>query len=308
MTHDIEMRFHSLNVWSQRDRRALHKPLLALLSIRRCLLGQPRLVPFHEIENQLTGLWQEFGPHRKIRVEYPFWRMCNDDIWEIDRPELVGTTSQGDALIRDLRYHQICGGLKKEDYQFLQLNPDVAAKIAATLVSSHFPDTWFDEVLAAILPPAEASVVSIREGFHDTNWVTTQTKKRDPKFRAKVLNAYRSQCAICGFAGEIRGQPVALEAAHIKWHEAEGPAKVQNGLSLCALHHRLFDRGAFTLLPDLDVMVADVVVGPGVDLMLNRFHGQKLQGLPSDVNQHPDYNFLQWHHHEVFRSPYLLNQ
>lgn len=309
MTEDIQQRFQSLNVWSQGDKRALHKPLLVLWSIRRCLLGQPRFAPFHVVEKEFSELWQEFGPYRetgKIRPHYPFWRLQNDDIWEIDRPDRVGKTIKEDALIKDLREHKICGGFREKDYLFLQRNPDVAAQIAASLVSSHFPDTQFDEVLDAILSPSERSGVSILEGIDDLNLELIRRKKRDPKFRRAVLNAYGHQCAVCGFAGEIRGHSVAIEAAHIKWHEAKGPAQVQNGLSLCALHHRLFDRGAFTLIPDLDVVVADVIAGPGVDLMLNRYHGQRLKGLPTNVEHYPDNEFIRWHHHEVFRSPYLL--
>ena len=220
MTEDIQQRFRSLNVWSQGDKRALHKPLLVLWSIRRCLLGQPRFAPFEVVEKEFTELWRELGPYResgKIRAQYPFWRMQNDDIWEIDRPELVGTTSQGDALVEDLKDHQICGGLKEEDYRFLQRNPDVAAQIAATLVSSHFPDTRFDEVLDAILSPSERSDFSILEGIDDLNLELIQRKKRDPKFRKAVLNACGHRCAVFGFAGEISGKLYAIEAAHIKW-------------------------------------------------------------------------------------------
>ena len=51
--------------------------------------------------------------------------------------------------------------------------------------------------------------------------------------------------------------PVALEAAHIKWRQAGGPDLEVNGLALCSLHHKLFDRGAFTLSNDLEILVSD---------------------------------------------------
>ena len=37
---------------------------------------------------------------------------------------------------------------------------------------------------------------------------------------------------------------VGLEAAHIRWHQFSGPDINENGLALCSIHHRLFERGA----------------------------------------------------------------
>ena len=58
-------------------------------------------------------------------------------------------------------------------------------------------------------------------------------------FRAGLLEAYQNRCAFCGFSFEE-----ALEAAHIiSWNEAEYTHKtsINNGLLLCAIHHRLYD-------------------------------------------------------------------
>lgn len=41
--------------------------------------------------------------------------------------------------------------------------------------------------------------------------------------------------------------PVALEAAHMKLHQARGPDREVTGLALCSLHHKVNDRAAFTL-------------------------------------------------------------
>ena len=74
-------------------------------------------------------------------------------------------------------------------------------------------------------------------------------RRRDPQFRARVLRAYEYRCCVCGFNLLIAGQHAGLEAAHIQWHTAGGPDVEPNGLSLCALHHKLFDLGAFTIEP-----------------------------------------------------------
>ena len=56
---------------------------------------------------------------------------------------------------------------------------------------------------------------------------------------------------------------VGLDAAHIKWHQAGGPAEVSNGLCLCVLHHKLFDRGVFTLDDRRRVIVSERSRGVG---------------------------------------------
>src|SRR5688500_15757234 len=57
------------------------------------------------------------------------------------------------------------------------------------------------------------------------------------RFRWRVLPAYRNQCAICRLK-----EVTLLDAAHIVGDlEASGEPTVDNGLSLCSIHHRAFD-------------------------------------------------------------------
>lgn len=99
-------------------------------------------------------------------------------------------------------------------------------------------------------------------------------------------------------------RPVALEAAHIKWHQAGGPDVEVNGLALCSLHHKLFDRGAFTLSNDLEILVSDGAYGSvGFQEWLMRFHGQKLN-FPQRQTYYPSENYTRWHVKEVFQGEY----
>ena len=99
-------------------------------------------------------------------------------------------------------------------------------------------------------------------------------------------------------------QPVALEAAHIKWHQAGGPDVEVNGLALCSLHHKLFDRGAFALSDKLEILVSDDAHGSaGFDEWLMRFHGEKLN-FPQRQTYYASENFTRWHIREVFQGEY----
>jgi putative restriction endonuclease len=96
---------------------------------------------------------------------------------------------------------------------------------------------------------------------------------------------------------------VGLEAAHIKWHQAGGPDAEINGLALCALHHKLFDRGAFTLSDSIKIEVSERAHGStGFDEWLMAFHGKQLYP-PQRGSYYPEPKFIDWHVREVFQAP-----
>jgi len=53
-----------------------------------------------------------------------------------------------------------------------------------------------------------------------------------------VLRAYEYRCAVCGFDVRLGSVSIALDAAHIRWHQAGGPETESNGLALCVLRER----------------------------------------------------------------------
>ena len=302
MPDDILQRFQALNVWKTRDMRAPHKPLLALWAIGRCVRGEARLTSFDLVDRELADLLRRFGPHRKtVHTEDPFWRLQRDDVWEVDRPRLVRSNAEGGAYKSDLKRHHIRGGLTDADYAAFRDDPRLAIRVAEYLVACHFPPTLQDEVLEATSIPADAlGELEVRD--YDA-LVTVRRRRRDAAFRKRVLEAYGSRCAVCELAVRRDNVPLALEAAHIKWHEARGPAVVENGLALCALHHELFDTGAFTLLPELTVIVAGAVNGFGAEPALWRYHGEPLRAGPREGFPRPAQGFLAWHRSEVFKAP-----
>lgn len=84
----------------------------------------------------------------------------------------------------------------------------------------------------------------------------TNRPKRDRIFRAKVLAAYDSRCALTGLKFINGGGRAEVEAAHIVPVESNGPDRVANGLALCGTVHWMFDRGLISLTNDLDILVS----------------------------------------------------
>jgi putative restriction endonuclease len=114
----------------------------------------------------------------------------------------------------------------------------------------------------------------------------TRVRLHQARFRGRVVPAYSSQCAICQLK-ELR----LLDAAHILSDTLEaGEPTIQNGLSLCAIHHRAFDQSLVGVSPDYVVYVSRRLLededGPMLDL-LKGFHELPLV-VPKRVVDRPD--------------------
>jgi len=290
-TDSILHKFDTLNLWKTGGARAPHKPLLVILAIGELLRGKGRMFPYSEIDSKLGELLSEYGPRRTHQgTQYPFWRLQTDGIWEVCDAENVRLTDSGDAWKTDLLDYNVRGGFTEEIASRLQKDSRLASDIVQGLLDGHFPDTWHEDILQS------AEIELTAKGII--------RQRRDPKFRANVLKAYEYRCAVCGFDVRLGQQPVALEAAHIKWHQAGGPDVEVNGLALCSLHHKLFDRGAFTLSNELEILVSDDAHGAaGFHECLMRFHGEKLN-FPQRQIYYPNEDYTSWHVKEVFQGEY----
>ena len=129
-------------------------------------------------------------------------------------------------------------------------------------------------------------------------------RARSARFREQVLLAYEHRCCVCGFDLRIGNVSAGLEAAHIQWHTAGGPDVEANGLSLCALHHKLFDLGAFTLEPgDLRIVFSRHAIAGSKGLSGElKHHGQPLLR-PQSPDLLPGPEFIAWNQHNVFKTP-----
>lgn len=113
-----------------------------------------------------------------------------------------------------------------------------------------------------------------------------RTRLHQPMFRARVLRAYGTACAIC----ELKHAEL-LDAAHITADaHIDGVAEVTNGLALCKIHHASYDRNLLGITPDYEVRIdqalLDEVDGPMLRHGLQDMHGRPLR-LPSRRVDHP---------------------
>nr|WP_158267603.1 HNH endonuclease [Adhaeribacter arboris] len=262
--------------------------LLALGEIQR---GNAGFIPYATIEPRLKDLLVDFGPPRKtIYSTFPFIRLANDGLWQFNKPELLNTKQ--DYTSKYLLSNDVQGKFPDEIVQHLKKNPSLLSSVAELILEQNFPETIHQDILDA---------VGLQITFNPS--VSRPVRRRDPLFRENVLKAYEYQCAVCGFSVRLKNKILALEAAHIKWHQAGGPDEEVNGLALCATHHKLFDLGAFTLNYELQMLVSDEVNGQGANEWLIQHHGKYIKP-PQKKAFYPSPNFTAWHVNEVFKGGY----
>lgn len=265
---------------------APHKPLLLLWALGRVQRGEPRVVPFAEAEGPLFGLLAEFGPINATSPLYPFWHMANDaGVWALDDPGSIPRTSRR-PTIAAMREHAR-GGLPAETDALLREDSALLAAAAAELLG-YLPASQTEEILSAC------------------GLSVTVALKRDPVFRKAVFLAYEQRCVICGWDIRLGGELVGLEAAHV-WQWAKGgPDRIENGLLLCSLHHKAYDRGVVSLDEDRRVLVSQHAVGGDrLGDVLLRYAGQPMR-LPQPGYEPPSALLLKRHREAMFRSPARL--
>jgi putative restriction endonuclease len=288
---DVLEKFDALNIWSRGGERAVNKPLLLLFALGRWSQGDEVDLPYTEVEDKLRKLLMEFGPPRHtVHPEYAFYRLQNDGVWTVHTPAGLRSGAAGEPLVSDMKVLNIRAGFSEDVKAAFRSQPELVTEIAARVLEQHFPDSLHEDILDEVGMSLQTK--------------SKTAKKRDPRFRERILVAYGYQCALCGFDLKLGTTPIAIDAAHIMWHQAGGPDLESNGFALCSTHHKLFDYGAFTVRPGGTVLVSELAHGVvSLEHFLTRHHGERVR---TAVN--PDYapapGHLDWHHEQVFKKPH----
>lgn len=281
--NELKERIEKLSIWKKGEQRAPHKPLLILYALGRLQDSSPQFLSYQEVRGKLTRLLMDFGPIRKsYHPEEPFVRLSKDGIWDL-------SVEREKIEISDkwLLNHDITGGFTDEVYSLFAKDKNLVREIVEIILNKHFPETIHEDILTAV----------------GLNIAYGSNRVRDPKFRDKILRAYEYSCAVCGFNVRLGNNLVGVEAAHIKWHQAGGPDREENGVALCAIHHKLFDRGVFTITDSREIVVSEEAHGTsGFTEWLMRYHGRSVRK-PIHPEYIPDNAYINWHIKEVFRGP-----
>lgn len=282
----ILLKFQKIKRFQLGGHRAPHKPLLILYALAEYQNGKKEIL-FETAEERLNTLINDFGSMGKARCEFPFVRLSNDGVWEIRNKDGILLPTKADYSPKRLKEMGVTGRFTDDVLLWLK-DPKHLEELVQFIITENFPETYYTDLVEALnfTDPTQSMYVRI---------------KRNPEFREMILDAYERQCALCKYQIRSGDQLVGLEAAHIKWHAAKGSDTVDNGMALCAIHHKLFDYGLFSLDDEYQVILSDKANGEGVKSWLYSKEGQIII-LPRSLKSHPATSNLEWHRGEVFRD------
>lgn len=141
----------------------------------------------------------------------------------------------------------------------------------------------------------------ISDAKHSYLTATVKVRLRQRSFREKVLDAYKSQCAFC----KLRHREL-LDASHIiPDNLPEGKSTIDNGLSLCKLHHAAYDSFIIGVTPDYIIQVREDILeeedGPVLQHGLKGLHHTKII-LPTSKSHYPSKESLEWRYSRFTKS------
>lgn len=127
------------------------------------------------------------------------------------------------------------------------------------------------------------------------SYLTTQIRIRvhQQKFRERVLAAYNSQCTLCNLKHRE-----LLDAAHIiPDGQPTGQPVIQNGLTLCKIHHAAFDANIIGITPDYLIRIREDILheidGPMLKYGIQSLNNRSIQ-LPRRKHDWPDKTRLEF--------------
>jgi putative restriction endonuclease len=155
----------------------------------------------------------------------------------------------------------------------------------------------FKGVLLGATEAADSTRTELRRQYVTA---AIQVRLHQASFRERVLDAYRTHCAMC----RLKHREL-LDAAHIiPDTDPDGYPEVSNGLSLCKIHHAAFDRGIIGVRPDYVIEVREDVLrevdGPMLKYGLQALHKSKML-LPTRIADRPSKDALERRYQSFLR-------
>ena len=154
---DIELLFQNIRTHSENGKPFLHKPLLIVFALGQCYLEKRRMISFHEIDKRLTNIFHKFYPEglEKNNTHYPFGRLENDKMWEVENSQYLSRTSVGHLLKKELIEKNIHGGFTEEIYQTLIQDKALIMNITKQLLNKFFPKKQHDDIKESVGLPQD---------------------------------------------------------------------------------------------------------------------------------------------------------
>jgi len=294
--------------------QAPHKPFL-LLSIMDLIaqgsITENFIEPSFELVETFNDYWNSIMPvGSKGNMAYPYPRLKTDGFWHlIPNPGYENQININFSSMTRLR--QVCAGAKMDDNLFqLMINPETREQLRAVLVETYFAPEIRMKVLEqghlnyAAYQYSEKllKVAERKKPFgkpkDESDW---QKKIRDSGFRKTIVTLYSHRCALCGIRMLTPEGHTIVDAAHVKPWKDSFDDRPTNGMALCKLCHRSFDKGLMSVGKEYEVLVSKRVSieknYPGHILTLT----DRPIFTPEQKSFWPAQDNLHWHRKNLFK-------
>ena len=234
------------------------------------------------------------GPRDTARIQYPFWFLCSDRIWQIFDKSGEPVCSPDNIMgrgpsIRRLRAMMSHASLDSELFEFLQRPPEQAL-LRNAIISRYFPGHR-DPLQALHQQYLQAETIAA-----DDPGKYEKDPARSQAFARTIKEVYDYRCAACGV--RVRFRELALvDACHLIPFSESFNDHPTNGMALCKNHHWALDRNLISPVES----DGNLVWEPS-PLLDDRIEGQRplvqLSGkrilLPREKKFHPAGESIQW--------------
>ncbi len=130
-----------------------------------------------------------------------------------------------------------------------------------------------------------------------TDKYIAETRLFQSAFRNSLLKLFNHKCLFCDVDSDL-----LLEAAHIMPFSADhsSAGNFANGLTLCTIHHSLFDKGLISIKDDT-VIPSKGLISAESDFLIKQYNELLRMSPVSLPKGEKSAKFLEWHYDNVFK-------
>lgn len=191
MEHILNL-FDKVRVYQEENKPFLHKPLLLLFALGHCYQQYDRMIPFSVADRALKRLFSDFylAGLESGNTHYPFGKLENDRLWEVEKSKELKRTSVGHLLKAELFEKNIHGGFKEDIYQALINDKSLIMKIVDQILKKYFPAEKHDQLRTAVgLKKPEENTDHQQENINDFSDFYQNNSMEIKPFSVKIESA-----------------------------------------------------------------------------------------------------------------------
>lgn len=292
---------------------APHKPLLLLAVIELIERGQIRenKIPLSpDLAEVFIKYWSKVTD-RRPNIALPFFHLKSDGFWHLHpNPGYEKALDIANRITTISRLREVIAYVSLDGDLFALLTDvDNREIIRQTLIHVYLLDFKgrIEDLIAEgqqITEYRELLISEVEYPFSPQKPIAPTPEEepiRSAGFRQAIMGLYDYTCVVCRLRIVTMEGESATEAAHIIPFRISKNDDVRNGISLCKLHHWIFDKGLISLSKTYQVLVSPLMSDRRpTEWMLTELQGKSIL-LPEHDQLYPAQDALAWHREEVLR-------